>query len=138
MPGHQILEHPADLGIEAWGASFSEALSEAVAGLGGVLVDPSGIVPREERDMKLAADDRETLVVRVLSEVLYRFDADHFVPSGLKTDLEAATAFQGAVVGESLDPSRHQLRLDVKAVTYHQLSVVTSPSECRIRVFLDI
>ena len=61
MPGHQILEHPADLGIEAWGASFSEALSEAVAGLGGILVDPSGIVPRQKRDMKIAADDREAI-----------------------------------------------------------------------------
>ena len=138
MPGHQILEHPADLGIEAWGTSFSEALSEAVAGLGGVLVDPSGIAPREERDIKISADDRETLVVRVLSEVLYRFDAEHFVPSGLKTNVEPATAFNGAVVGEPLDSSRHRLRLDVKAVTYHQLSVVNSPSECRIRVFLDI
>ena len=138
MPGHEILEHPADLGIEAWGASFSEALSEAVAGLGGILVDPSGVVPREERAVKIAADDRESLVVRVLSEVLYRFDAEHFVPSGLKTNLESATAIEGSVVGEPLDSGRHRLRLDVKAVTYHQLSVVDSPSECRIRVFLDI
>jgi SHS2 domain-containing protein len=42
------------------------------------------------------------------------------------------------VRGEDLDATRHHTRLDVKAVTYHQLDIQEFAGQSRVRVFLDI
>jgi SHS2 domain-containing protein len=47
-------------------------------------------------------------------------------------------SLRATVVGETFVAEKHVTRLDVKAVTYHQLVVEETKGECRIRVFLDI
>jgi len=42
------------------------------------------------------------------------------------------------VTGEFIQEQKHRLRIDVKAVTYHQLSVRQEPNGSTVRVFLDI
>ena len=40
--------------------------------------------------------------------------------------------------GEKLDYARHELIVDVKAVTLHQFSLIKLPAEWQARVVLDI
>jgi SHS2 domain-containing protein len=40
--------------------------------------------------------------------------------------------------GEPLDPRRHALRAEVKAVTYHALAVRRTPAGYTARVILDV
>ena len=136
-PGYRILEHPADLGIEAWGATFSEALSMAVSGLVSILVDPATVEATDQRPVNVAAKDSEALVVKLLSEVLFLFDGMRFVPKSLTINGEPATTVQGFVSGEPLREGKHNLRLDVKAITYHQLAIHRRPSGIALTVFLD-
>ncbi len=137
-PGYRILEHPADIGIESWGDTFSAALTSGVEGLAGLLVDPATVDPRETRTIIVTATDYESLAVKTLSEVLYLFDGENFVPRSL--DIESAASFEvrAKLFGEPLRSGKHHMRLDVKAVTYHQVSVEFLPHSVRIRLFLDI
>jgi SHS2 domain-containing protein len=137
-PGYRILEHPADLGIESWGATFPEALSMAVSGLASILVDPATVEPAERRAFSVSGNGSETLVVKVLSEVLFLFDAEQFVPKSLTVNEESTTRLRGFVDGEPLKVGKHRMRLDVKAITYHQLSVQRQSGGVSIIVYLDI
>ena len=137
-PGYRILEHPADVGIQSWGATFPEALSMAVEGLVSVLIDPTSVEPTERRTINVSADDTEALVVKVLSEVLYLCDGDRFAPKSLYVHSCTQESVRASVAGEPLRAEKHRMRLDVKAVTYHQLSVRHRPGTVTITVYLDI
>lgn len=136
--GFRILEHPADVGIEAWGATISDAFRQAVGGLVSVIAEPEGIGASVSAKIGLKAGDPAQLLVRLLSEVLYRFDAERFLTSRLVIRAMSGTSLTGELLGEHLDPARHILKLDVKAVTYHQLSVSEEGGLMKVRVFLDI
>jgi len=137
-PGYRILEHPADIGIESWGQTFPEALSMAVSGLVSILVNPATVEPAERRRITVTAADNETLVVRVLSEVLYLFDGLGFAPHGFQIESSSESEVRGFMTGELIRAGKHKLRLDVKAITYHQLSVRERSGRVSITVYLDI
>lgn len=134
----RIVEHPADLGIEAEGTTPGEAFSAAAEGLISVIVDPRGVSPRESRDVEVSAADYEQLLVRWLSEVLWLYDGGGFVPAEFEIGDIRRDRLRAKLRGEPFDPSRHPARLDVKAVTYHEISVVERPGHTAVRVYLDI
>ena len=136
--GFRILEHPADLGIEASGPSLAEAFAQAASGLISIILDPTGVREAESRTVCLEAADLEQLLVRWLSEILYLYDAQRFVACAFVVEEISAHTFTAVVLGERFDPARHPTRLDVKAVTYHQVNVTQANEGVTVRVYLDI
>jgi SHS2 domain-containing protein len=137
-PGYEILEHPADIGIEARGTSLADAFAQAAEGLMSVILEPAHVVVRESRRVELTASDTEQLLVRWLSEVLYLFDGCGFAASRFEVQLPSPASLIATIHGEIFSPSRHAVRTDVKAVTYHLLQMHQGPDECVVRVYLDI
>lgn len=138
MAGFRVLEHPSDLGIHARGRTLSEALAQAARGLLSVICDLSTIEPRMTREISVQGSDVEQLVVRWLSEILYLYDGRQFLCCAFTIHRLTDTHLESSVQGEPLDLGRHKTRLDVKAVTYHQLSVREEGGWWLIEVFLDI
>lgn len=133
-----ILAHPADLGVEARGATMAEAFEAAARGMISVILDPATVTPREVRRVTVTAADAEQLLVRWLSEVLYLYDGAGFVGADFRIREISPRSLQAAIRGEAFSADVHGTRLDVKAVTYHQVLVEESPAGARVRVFLDI
>lgn len=139
MPtGYTILEHPADLGLEATGASLAEAFSRAAEGLTSIVVDPSGIGTSLQRTVLLHADDVQQLLVRWLDEILFLYDSGGFLCGRADVTFCSHTDLRAELIGELLIPAKHASRLDVKAITYHQILVQERPGDVTLRVFLDI
>jgi SHS2 domain-containing protein len=134
----EILEHPSDLGIEAHGNSIQEVFRNAAQGLISVIAEASQIESRQERMVMLDAFDRENLLVRWLTEILYLYDAEKFLTADVRFELLTDTLLQASLLGEPFDASKHELKLDVKAITYHQLKVENHDGDWIARVFVDI
>jgi SHS2 domain-containing protein len=136
--GYLLLDHPADLGIEAYGKTLSEAFEQAACGLTSVILDPDSVLPAESMPVRIEAGDQQQLLVRWLTEVLYLYDGLKFAPREFKIGRLSARLLEARVRGEPYNLGRHTARLDVKAITYHQLTIRTRPSACWLQVFLDI
>lgn len=136
--GYRILDHPADLGVEARGNTLAETLEQAARGLMSVIVDPDSVRTAESRAIKVEAGDRQQLLVRWLTEVLYLYDGLKFVPRDFKIGRLSSHLLEAQVRGEPFDGRRHTVRLDVKAITYHQLEIRRRGSDHWLQVFLDI
>lgn len=134
----RIVEHPADLGIEAEGSTLRDAFAAAAYGLVSIILDPAAVETRESRDVSLDASDREQLLVKWLSEILYLYDGQGFVAKEFEIDRLTPTLLNARVQGEMFDLHKHHTKLDVKAVTYHQLEIAETNNGVRVRVFLDI
>ncbi len=137
-PCYRILEHPSDLGIEAWGGTMAQAFSCAAEGLMSIILDRNSVDTQLDREIIVTADDREQLLIKWLSEILYLYDGEHFVCKESEIHHLSDTSLRATIRGESFDETKHKTLLDVKAITYHQLSIEEEKEETKLRVFVDI
>ena len=138
MKRFDILEHTADAGLVAYGASMKEAFANVAYGMFSLMADLEQLAEQTRRHLEVEAGDREDLVVSWLNELLYLFDVERIIfrrfdileltDSGLKAD----------AYGEIVDAARHELKGGVKAATYHMLEVSESTDHCTIRVIFDV
>jgi SHS2 domain-containing protein len=136
--GFTILEHPSDLGIEARGVTLQDSFERAAEGMMSVIVDVSTIESRQEKKISIEAFDKEQLLVRWLSEILYLYDGQKFLSKEFHIKEFSSKKLIAQVEGEPFDAIKHRSKLDVKAVTYHQLEVRESNNDAYVRVYLDI
>ncbi len=136
--GFRFLEHTADVGIEAKSATLAGAFEQAGAGLIALFLDPATVRCTSRRTVVLSGEGTEQLLVRWLSELLYLFDGQKFAPSMTRIHLLDDCRLQASVFGEEFDPERHVTRTDVKAITYHQLSVRREGRSWIATVYVDI
>jgi SHS2 domain-containing protein len=134
----RLLDHPADLGIHAEGPTLAGVFADLARGLVSVILDERGIREQEERSVTLHAADREQLLVRWLSEVLYLYDGRGYVGVRFLVEDLTDTSLTVRIAGEAFDPLRHTTRLDVKAVTYHQLRIAETAEGWEAEVVVDI
>ena len=142
----RLVEHTADLGIEALGASADEVLQEAALALTSVLTgrDHPHTLGRPDRELRFSveATDNGALAVAFLSELLWHFESQDllWVGGGVrlhegKDGLLRADAEGNAIVH---DAARHGQGVEVKAVTYHGLSFGREKAGWRLRAILVI
>jgi SHS2 domain-containing protein len=133
-----IIDHPADMGIEARGASLKEAFEQAAYGLLSIILDSSRVETKKTEHIHVHAADREQLLVRWLNEILYCYDGQQFVPKELCIKEITETSLAAEIRGEYYRPSVHRTKLDVKAITYHQLLIKEEQDGVYVRVYVDI
>jgi SHS2 domain-containing protein len=138
MQSFRILEHTADIGFEAFGATRKEVFANAARALMHLMVDLEAIAPQETTSLRAEASDTPSLLVNWLSEILYLFDAEGWLFRDF--ELEELTDHSLAAVarGEKFDRTRHQVKMLVKAVTYHQLDLSETAQGWRAQVYVDI
>ncbi len=134
----RILEHTADVGFEAFGATRQEAFQNAARALFHLIVDLESVMPREETSLSAEGTGAEDLLVNWLSELLYRHDAEGWLFSGFDVRLTGQRRLAAVARGEKFDPARHQAKMMVKAITYHQLSLRPAAGGWRAQVYVDI
>ncbi|MBL8233167.1 MAG: archease [Bryobacterales bacterium] len=133
----EVIEHTADIGFRAWGSSFEELLASASEALVAIVMEYDQIEPAHAYPIAAAGEDRESLLVNWLNEVLYYVDGQRVALRRFElrrvSDVEAAGVGWGEPRSE-----RHQPRLIVKGVTYHQLRVTCEDGRWTCEVYLDI
>jgi len=93
--------------------------------------------PAQPIDVAVAGAELDYLLFDWLRELLYRFDADHMLFSRFEV-VVGESGLKGTVWGEPINPARHVLSHEVKAITYHGLRVERQGSEWVAEVIVDI
>ena len=138
MGGFTILEHTADVGVQATGEDLASALAWAAVGMFSIITDLELVESRQVIHVSLASTDRESLAVDWLNELLYRHEADGFLASEFRVSVnDTGTSLEAECSGEPVDAGRHRMLMSVKAATYHEVEVAGN-GEWRIRVVLDV
>jgi SHS2 domain-containing protein len=132
---YELLEHTADILVRASGKTMNEAFENAAYALFDTMCDASTVEPVTVKKVELSADDPEQLLVDWLSRLLFICDVDDMVFSEFEVKLEGRT-LKARMKGERIDPDKHHLKTDVKAITYHMLEVNASTNT--VQVLFDI
>ncbi len=140
LRGFSFFDHTADVGIEAWGYSLPEMLKQSALAVTNLMAPDDSIEDKKEEMIEVSGT-KEELLVDFLSELLYLRDANDFVAGSFEISvvgdegkkLEAEIRARG----EKYDREKHGYGHDIKAVTYHMLSV-EKDKVYKARVILDI
>jgi SHS2 domain-containing protein len=132
----------ADVAFEAWGATKEETfLAAADATLNTMVAEIGTVAPREHREISIAADALDLLLFELLQELVYHKDAGRLLLRVRDLRIEETGSgyrLHADAFGETIDPGRHPLLADVKAVTLHRLVVERTPDGWRAVVVLDV
>lgn len=141
----EIVEHPADVGFVAYGATLEELFENAALAMMSLAGEVDAIEERDKREIQATGGDMESLLFAWLAEILAVADAEKLVfrralVMKIETSAEGSAQFRvrGAVFGEGYDRARHRAGTYIKAVTYHQLRVEKTTEGWRAQVFLDV
>lgn len=135
---YRTFDHTADLGIEVMAPSFAALFETAAAALFDVLTDARAIRPRLERHLAVTGADRVELLVRWLSELLYLHDTEGLLFVRFRVKSIEENALSAIAEGEPYEPGRHEVRTEVKAVTYHQAAIVEASDGWLARFVIDV
>jgi len=135
---YRLLEHTADMGIEALGASCEELFIQTARGLMAILCPDARTSTEAERRLRVTGLDREELLVNWLNEILYLLQGGDFFPVDFEIEEMGETLLSARVRGEAFDPERHPVEREIKAVTYHRLRVEEVDGRWRARVYVDL
>ncbi len=132
----------SDVTFRAWGRDLDELFTAAADATTNVMVEAlESISPTVTKAAHANAEALDLLLVRFLEELIFHKDAEGLILRATGVHVETANHerhVQAQLRGEPIDPSKHELLADVKAVTLHGLRVEQTDSGWSAQVTLDV
>lgn len=132
----ELIEHTADVGLIAYGATLAEAFANAAYGMFSIMAELDGVRAKESRRVAIVAEDQEALLFEWLNRLIYLFDVAMIIFKRFDIIEMDTVHLKAWCWGERYDPSRHHLKTGVKSATYHMLKVDGEKNQ--VQVIFDI
>jgi SHS2 domain-containing protein len=131
----------ADLAFEADAPDLESLFEDAAQALCEAMVDTSTLTPEAAMTLSISADSPEDLLYRFLSQIVYLKDSDMVLFKYLKVKIQReGEVYKLTAEGpyDHIDPNTQDLRMDVKAVTYHMFVLQRKDGGWTCRVVVDV
>ena len=136
--GYRFLDHMTDAVIEAYGETLEEAFENAAKGVNDTMIDLNAVKP--DREIKISAEghDLYSLLFEWLDKIMLLLVADRIVMSEFSVKIKDGYSLEGVVKGERLDLDKHHYKVEIKAVTYHEMQITEEKGKATVRFLLDL
>ena len=137
MKDIDFFEHTADVGFRLQRPTRELLFADAARGMFYLIAPDSEFSSEIRKSVSAQGDDDEQLFVNWLSELNVIFQTELFVPVEFDSIKMTADSISAQVSGERVNPEKHNIELEIKAVTYHKL-YVKHENEWKAQVIFDI
>lgn len=134
----EFLDHTGDIRIRVQGATLPELFVSCAEAMIKTMAPEAQIAGHHQRQVVIDAEDLEQLLVKWLSEINYNVIVKNEIYSQFQIHELSTTHLSATLAGEKIDPGRHPFALEIKAVTYHQLSVKPISGGWQAQIIFDI
>lgn len=132
----------ADVAFEADGATLATTFHAAAEALLCIAVaDPATVAQQAVTEIRIEAESAEMLFFDFLQELIFLKDTQGLLlhPKRIRiADPAPPHWLKAEMAGEKIDPSHHELVVDVKAVTLHRFVLEQTPTGWRAQVVVDV
>ena len=132
---YELLEHAADVMVRCTGKDLEECFENAAYAMFDQVVDITRIDDSVTREIVVSGNDDEERLYAFLSELLFVMDCDSLVFDSFDVSFDE-NMVRCIARGEPLDIKKHHAKAEIKAVTYHMLSV--DREEPSVTVIFDV
>lgn len=137
-PFYRTIEHTADIGIEVFAPTRSDIFVRSAMALFDLMFGIDSIGTGLERRVRVEGDNLEELLVAWLNDLLYICAVDGLVFSGFADARLEEGCFSATGIGEVFRPESHTVACEIKAATYHGVSVAPEGDGWKARVIFDV
>ncbi len=135
---YEVFEHTADIGIHALGETCAELFVHAAQGMESLMIDPMQVRVITSREIMVEGHDTVSLLIAWLNALIFLFDTEYLLFRDFKIDSISETCITGRALGEAYDHQRHDLSSAIKAVTWHEASVIQTMDGYQARIIFDL
>ena len=140
--GYRYLDHMTDALIEAYGSTLEEAFENAARGLNDTMIDLKDVRPNMEVKIEAQGHDLYELFFDWLDKVMLLLVADNIVMSEFNVKIkkkdEDGYSLEAVANGEKLDLLKHNYKVEIKAVTYHEMLIKQRNNTYIVQFLLDL
>jgi SHS2 domain-containing protein len=136
----EIFDHTADVGLKVRGSDLDDLFRTAAEGMFDyIVVNRDDVRVEQHETLSLQAESQSDLLANWLNELIYRLETEHRLYAEFNVSVAGdGRSLQAEIRGEPIDPDRHILDHEVKAVTRHGLSLHRAGEEWVAEMILDI
>ncbi len=130
----------ADVAFKAEGETLEEVFTESAMATFEAMIDTRKVGTLVEKEVVLEAENLEGLLMDWLSQLVFLKDSEAlaFSKFDVKITKNHVYRLRGMALGEEINQERHDLRSDVKGVTYHKFELAETKGGWEATVVLDI
>ncbi|MEM5785443.1 MAG: archease [Candidatus Aenigmatarchaeota archaeon] len=128
----------ADIAFEIKEKTLVKLFKSAAFALEESMVDTKTVSPKIKKEFTIETDKLDYLLYNFLSKLIYYKDAEGLVFSKVNLKISKKYKLHAKLKGEKIDINKHELRSDVKAVTFHMFEIKKEKNFWYCRVILDI
>jgi len=119
---YELIDHTADVMVSCKGRTLEECFENAAYALFDQMIDADTISQTVKKEIVVEGRDEEERLYAFLSEMLFVMETEGLVFSDFKVVFDN-NKVKCTAKGEKLDLRKHRPKTEVKAITYHELSV---------------
>ena len=135
---YEIIDHTADLGIIVKGPDVKSLFILAAQAMTDLMVRGDISDKTAIRDVLVKGEDFPDLMVRWLGEILYLFEGENLIVNSIEIKSISPIQLKSILSLTGFEPEYHEVLREIKAVTYHQISVDKANDGWEARVIFDI
>jgi SHS2 domain-containing protein len=135
---YTLIDHTADFGIHVYGSDSKDLFANAAWALFDLITEMDQLTGLESCHIEVSGDDWSDLMVNWLREVLFLWNGKELLVKKARILSLSETELSATVECDAFNPDRHVIKTEIKAVTYHQIQVTSSPSGWEARIIFDV
>ncbi len=135
---YKFINHTADVGIKVWGESLESLFENAAYSMFDILTELDKVKVKESLGVEIEGKRTDELLADWLRNLLYKFNGEGYLLREFNIEEISKKGLKAKVRGEKLNLSRHTLKTEIKAVTYHGLEVKKTGQGYEAQVIFDV
>ena len=135
---YEFINHTADVGIKVWGESLESLFENAAYSMFDILTELDKVKVKESLGVEIEGKRTDELLADWLRNLLYKFNGEGYLLREFNIEEISKKGLKAKVRGEKLNLSRHTLKTEIKAVTYHGLEVKKTGQGWEAQVIFDV
>ena len=142
MKRYEFLEHVSDAYVAAYGKTLEEAFQNAAEAMFQTMIETRTVALTLEETVTAEGRDREALLYNWLETLLLKFDMEGKVYRKFEIEKiekrNGEFALKATIRGEPYNADKHKPKVEVKAVTYHQMEIKEEKRGYELKFILDL
>ena len=135
---YETIDHTADFGIHVFGADAKDLFANAAFALFDLITDINALKGLNEHEVRITGDDWPDTMVNWLRELLYLWTCKEMLVKTTNISYLTEHELTARVNFDPYDPDRHEIKNEIKAVTYHQIQVEKVPLGWESKIIFDV
>jgi SHS2 domain-containing protein len=137
MP-YTLIDHTADIGICVTADTLTDLFTEAATAMFDQIIDRAKLSGAQHRRVAVTGIDRPDLLINFLRELLSFWTIDACLVKNVRIHYINDERLTAEIIFDEYAPETHEILKDIKAVTYHGISVDETNAGWGATIIFDV